>query len=144
MVNQTNLDWIQSIFESDTKNIDENSLELLFQLVSELIDENPNLREELLDLNVTVNLTQQDYDKKIYASIKDGKFIYGVGAADNPNVSVKADSSFIFRFLMGMLDGAGAITPDQYSIDGNFADGAIFVSVFSSAVDIIEELIDNL
>ena len=116
----------------------------VFEFFKQLADENEDLKEELEDMDITVQQVLTDVGKKFWLTAKDGKLDYGEGDVDNPSFTFSCTMAVGAGMIYGEVDATSAYMAGDITVEGNLQDAMAFQEIIELAVEAFEDLAEDL
>jgi len=108
---------------------------LMFEFAKQLADENEDLKEELEDVDILVQMVVTDIDYHYWVKMGDGKLDYGEGDADDPSVTMSATGATWTGLVTGDIDSTSAYMSGDLVIDGNLQDAIAYGEIMGIVGD---------
>jgi len=99
-----------------------------FELYNQIANEMEDLKEELEDMDISVQIILTDVDKKYWIKAQEGKLSYGDGDVDNPSFTFSATKEIGIGMLFGEVDATSAYMAGDITVEGNLQDANLFWS----------------
>ena len=80
----------------------------VFELFKQIAVVNEDLKEELEDMDITIQMNITDADKKFWLKAKEGTLEYDEGTVDNPSFTFSATKEVGSGMLFGEVDATSA------------------------------------
>jgi len=113
----------------------------LFNLYKEIIKENEEIQEELEDMDeMTIQNNFTDIDFKYWIKLGAGNFDVGEGEADEPSVTMSADSNTWSGLGSGDIEATSAYMAGDLAIEGNLQDAMAYGEILDLFRDVIADL----
>jgi len=127
---------------SDSANIDDTLK--VFELYDQLAQKDGYLKEEIEEMELSVQLIINDRDKKFWVKVSDGKMNYGEGEFEDPSFTFSTDFETGSKILFGEIDATSAYMAGDITVEGNLADALAFQEIIELSMETFEEEIENL
>ncbi|MFX1406750.1 MAG: SCP2 sterol-binding domain-containing protein [Promethearchaeota archaeon] len=114
----------------------------MFELFKQIGEENEDLKEELEDMDITVQMIVTDSDAKYWMKATEGSLTYGEGDVDNPSFTFSATKEVGIGMLFGEVDATSAYMAGDITVEGNLQDAMAFQEIIELAIEAIEDLTD--
>lgn len=114
----------------------------MFELFKQIGQENEDLKEELEDMDITVQMIVTDTGTKYWMKATEGKLTYGEGDVDNPSFTFSATKEVGLGMLFGEVDATSAYMAGDITVEGNLQDAMAFQEIIELAIEAIEDLTD--
>lgn len=108
---------------------------LMYEFVKQVAEENEDIKEELEDVDILVQLIVSDADYHYWVKMGDGKVEYGEGDADDPSVTMTATGATWAGLGSGEIDSTSAYMSGDLQIDGNLQDAIAYGEILGMAMD---------
>ncbi|MFX1361138.1 MAG: SCP2 sterol-binding domain-containing protein [Promethearchaeota archaeon] len=82
----------------------------MFELFKQIAEENEDLKEELEDMDIAIQMIVTDADAKFWLKAHDGTLEFGEGEVDNPSFTFSAAKEVGAGMLFGEVDATSAYT----------------------------------
>ncbi|MFX0070612.1 MAG: SCP2 sterol-binding domain-containing protein [Candidatus Hermodarchaeota archaeon] len=112
----------------------------MFELYKAIAEENEDLKEELEDMDIAVQMIVTDQDKKFWITAKEGDLQYGAGETDNPSFTFSATMAVGAGMLFGEVDATSAYMAGDITVEGNLQDAMAFQEIIELAMEAYEDL----
>ena len=113
----------------------------LFNLYKEIIKEDEEIQEELEDLDeMTIQNNFTDIDFKYWIKLGAGNFDVSEGEADEPSVTMSADSNTWSGLGSGDIEATSAYMAGDLAIEGNLQDAMAYGEILDLFRDVIADL----
>ncbi|MBD3214046.1 MAG: hypothetical protein GF311_15660, partial [Candidatus Lokiarchaeota archaeon] len=90
-----------------------------FELFGQISEEMEDLKEELEDMDIEVQMVLTDADKKYWIKASEGDLEYGEGDAENPSFTFSATKEVGLGMLFGEVDATSAYMAGDITVEGN-------------------------
>ena len=87
--------------------------------------ENEDLKEELEDMEIAIQLVFTDADKKFWLTVKEGALDFGEGGVDNPSFTLSSTLEVGAGIVMGEVDATSAYMAGDITVEGNLQDAIL-------------------
>ncbi|MBN1215375.1 MAG: SCP2 sterol-binding domain-containing protein [Candidatus Lokiarchaeota archaeon] len=115
-----------------------------FELYNQIAEEMEDLKEELEDMEISVQIILTDVDKKYWIKAVEGKLSYGDGEVDNPSFTFSATKEIGIGMLFGEVDATSAYMAGDITVEGNLQDAMAFQEIIELAMEGFEDIIDEM
>ncbi|TFG08962.1 MAG: SCP2 sterol-binding domain-containing protein [Promethearchaeota archaeon] len=112
----------------------------MFKLYKAIAAENEDLKEELEDMDIAVQMIITDQDKKFWITAKEGDLEYGDGEVDNPSFTFSATMAVGAGMLYGEVDATSAYMAGDITVEGNLQDAMAFQEIIELAMEAFEDI----
>jgi len=97
-----------------------------FGFIKQISTENEDLKEELEDMDIAIQMVITDADKKYWLSVKEGALDFGEGDVENPSFTMSSTLEVGAGILMGEVDATSAYMAGDITVEGNLQDAMAF------------------
>ena len=115
-----------------------------FGFIKQISTENEDLKEELEDMDIAIQMVITDADKKYWLSVKEGALDFGEGDVENPSFTMSSTLEVGAGILMGEVDATSAYMAGDITVEGNLQDAMAFQEIIELALEAYEDLIEDL
>ena len=113
----------------------------VFAFIKDVSTSNEDLKEELEDMDIAIQMVITDADKKFWLSVKEGNLDFGDGEVENPSFTMSSNLEVGAGILMGEVDATSAYMAGDITVEGNLQDAMAFQEIIELAKkDLIEDL----
>lgn len=144
MVDEALLKEMKVKFEAGAAASDVMDTLKVFDMFKQIAVENEDLKEELEDMDITIQMNITDADKKFWLKAKEGSLEYGEGTVDNPSFTFSATKEVGSGMLFGEVDATSAYMAGDITVEGNLQDAMAFQEIIELALEAYEDLIEDL
>ncbi len=116
----------------------------MYELFKQIAVENEDLKEELEDMDITVQMVITDIDRKWWMKAHDGMLEYGDGEIENPSFTFSATKEVGAGMLFGEVDATSAYMAGDITVEGNLQDAMAFQEIIELAMEAFEDLAEDL
>ena len=116
----------------------------VFEFIKQVSIENEDLKEELEDMDIAIQMVINDADKKTWLSVKEGVLDYGEGDVENPSFTMSSNLEVGAGILMGEVDATSAYMAGDITVEGNLQDAMAFQEIIELALEAYEDLVEDL
>jgi len=116
----------------------------VFKFIKEVSTENEDLKEELEDMDIAIQMIITDADVKNWLTVKEGKLDFGEGDVENPSFTMSSTLEVGAGILMGEVDATSAYMAGDITVEGNLQDAMAFQEIIELALEAYEDLIEDL
>jgi len=89
----------------------------MFELFKQIAEENEDLKEELEDMDIAIQMVITDADAKFWLKAHDGMLEYGEGEIDSPSFTFSASKEVGAGMLFGEVDATSAYMAGDITVD---------------------------
>ena len=108
MVDQNLLEEVKSKMDAGAAAADVMDTLKVYELFKQIAEENEDLKEELEDMDISIQMIITDADKKFWLKAHDGTMEFGEGSIDNPSFTFSATKEVGAGMLFGEVDATSA------------------------------------
>ena len=116
----------------------------VFDFIKQVSTQNEDLKEELEDMEIAIQMVITDADKKFWLSVKEGNLDFGDGEVENPSFTMSSNLEVGAGILMGEVDATSAYMAGDITVEGNLQDAMAFQEIIELALEAYEDLIEDL
>ncbi|MHA1804225.1 MAG: SCP2 sterol-binding domain-containing protein [Promethearchaeota archaeon] len=116
----------------------------MYEFIKAVAAENEDLKEELEDMDITVQQVITDIDKKYWLKASEGKLDYGEGDIDNPSFTFTCTLEVGAGMLAGEVDATSAYMAGDITVEGNLQDAMAFQEILELAMEAFEDYAEEL
>ncbi len=106
--------------------------------------ESDEVKEELEGQSWRCQVVESASGIKYWLTNEGGKIEYGEGSIDNPSFIFTGPLSVLAAIIFQEKDGPSAYMAGELTIEGNIADGLAFNEVIAAALDIFQDLTEDM
>ena len=139
MVDQNLVDKLKSLME-DPSQAQIDDFQLILEFLRQFGAEDDDMKEEMEEMDIVVQLVIKDKDVKYWLKAQEGKLDAGDGEIDNYSFTFSADFDIIVGILTGGIDTTSAYMSGDITVEGNLQDAMAFVNVLEIAMDAFEDM----
>ena len=114
----------------------------VFELFKQIAEENEDLKEELEDMDIAIQMLITDADAKFWLKAHDGTLEFGEGDVDNPSFTFSATKEVGAGMLFGEVDATSAYMAGDITVEGNLQDAMAFQEIIELALEAFEDMVD--
>ena len=114
----------------------------VFELFKQIAEENEDLKEELEDMDIVIQMIITDRDAKFWLKAHDGTLEFDDGVTENPSFTFSATQEVGARMLFGEVDATSAYMAGDITVEGNLQDAMAFQEIIELALEAFEDLVD--
>jgi len=144
MVDEALLKEMKEKFDAGAENADPDDALKVYELYKQLAEESEDLKEELEDMDIAVQMIITDTDKKFWVKAKGGNLEYGEGEIDDPSFTFSATQDVGAGMLYGEVDATSAYMAGDITVEGNLQDAMAFQEIIELAMEAFEDAIEDL
>lgn len=116
----------------------------VWEFFCQIAKENDDLKEELEDMDIVVQMVITDKNAKFWLKAKDGKLEWGKGDVDNPSFTFSCTMPVGAGMLFGEVDATSAYMAGDITVEGNLQDAMAFQEIIELAMEAFEDLAEDL
>ena len=144
MVDEALLREIKEKMDAGAAASDVNDTLRVYELFRQVAEENEDLKEELEDMDIAIQMIITDADKKFWLKAHDGTMEFGEGEVDNPSFTFSATKEVGAGMLFGEVDATSAYMAGDITVEGNLQDAMAFQEIIELALEALEDLFEDL
>ena len=143
MVDESLLKEIKAAQEGGASEATPEVISKMLQFMKEISGENEDLKEELEDMEIAIQLVFTDADKKFWLTVKEGGLDFGEGDVDNPSFTLSSTLEVGAGIVMGEVDATSAYMAGDITVEGNLQDAMAFQEIIELSLEAYEDLIED-
>jgi putative sterol carrier protein len=116
----------------------------VFKFIKEISTENEDLKEELEDMDIAIQMVITDVDYKFWLTVKEGDLDFGEGDVENPSFTMSSNLEVGAGIMMGEVDATSAYMAGDITVEGNLQDAMAFQEIIELALEAYEDLVEDL
>ncbi len=116
----------------------------VFKFIKQVSVENEDLKEELEDMDIAIQMVINDVDRKYWLTVKDGTLDFGEGDVENPSFTMSSTLEVGAGIMMGEVDATSAYMAGDITVEGNLQDAMAFQEIIELALEAYEDLVEDL
>lgn len=116
----------------------------VFEFFKQIAQENDDLKEEVEDMDITVQQNITDVDRKFWIKAQNGAIDYGEGDVDNPSFTFSCTMTVGAGMLFGEVDATSAYMAGDITVEGNLQDAMKFQEIIELAMESFEDLAESI
>jgi len=116
----------------------------VFKFIKEVSTDNEDLKEELEDMDIAIQMVITDADYKFWLTVKEGDLAFGKGDVENPSFTMSSNLEVGAGIMMGEVDATSAYMAGDITVEGNLQDAMAFQEIIELALEAYEDLIEDL
>jgi len=144
MVDQALLKEIKEKIDAGAAAADPKDTLKVYELFKQVAEENEDLKEELEDMDITIQMIITDKDVKSWLKAHDGTLEFGEGEVENPSFTFSATNEIGAGMLFGEVDATSAYMAGDITVEGNLQDAMAFQEIIELALEALEDLFEDL
>ena len=144
MVDESLLKELKAAQEAGAASASADDLAKVFEFIEQISTENEDLKEELEDMDIAIQMVISDIDRKNWLTVKEGVLDFGEGDVDNPSFTMSSTLEVGAGILMGEVDATSAYMAGDITVEGNLQDAMAFQEIIELALEAYEDLIEDL
>ena len=144
MVDESLLKELKAAQDAGASAADVNAMMKVFDFIKQVSTENEDLKEELEDMDIAIQMVISDADTKFWLTVKEGDLDFGDGEVDNPSFTMSSNLEVGAGILMGEVDATSAYMAGDITVEGNLQDAMAFQEIIELALEAYEDLIEDL
>jgi len=115
----------------------------VYDFIKQISTENEDLKEELEDMEIAIQMILTDAEKKFWLTVKEGSLDFGEGVVDNPSFTMSSTLEVGAGILMGEVDATSAYMAGDITVEGNLQDAMAFQEIIELALEAYEDLVED-
>jgi len=143
MVDESLLKDIKAAQEGGASSATPEVIAKMLQFMKEISGENEDLKEELEDMEIAIQLVFTDADKKFWLTVKEGALDFGEGDVENPSFTLSSTLEVGAGIVMGEVDATSAYMAGDITVEGNLQDAMAFQEIIELSLEAYEDLIED-
>ena len=144
MVDESLLKEIKAAQEAGASSASVDNMTKNFEFIKQVSTENEDLKEELEDMDIAIQMVITDADKKFWLSVKEGNLDFGDGDVENPSFTMSSTLEVGAGILMGEVDATSAYMAGDITVEGNLQDAMAFQEIIELSLEAYEDLVEDL
>ena len=144
MVDKALLKEIKEKIEAGAAASDVNDTLKVYELFKQVAEENDDLKEELEDMDITIQMNVTDADAKFWLKAHDGTMEFGDGTVDNPSFTFSATKEVAAGMIFGEVDATSAYMAGDITVEGNLQDAMAFQEIIELALEALEDMFEEI
>ena len=141
MVDQALLDVLKKLMDDPSSATLEEFPKLL-EFLKQVSKENDDLKEELEDMDIVVQMVISDKDAKFWLTAQNGAVDAGTGDVDSPSFTFTASFEVAVGMMTGEVDATSAYMAGDITVEGNLQDAMAFQEILELAMEAYEDMTD--
>lgn len=111
-----------------------------FEFFKQIANENIDLKEELEDMDIRVQIIITDINEQLWLLVKDGKLEYGKGFIERPSFTFTCTKDIATGMIFGEIDATSAYMAGDITVEGNLQDAMAYQEIIELAMEAFEDL----
>jgi len=144
MVDESLVKELQGKFDAGAAAADPDVALKCFELYKQISEEMEDLKEELEDMDIAVQMILTDAGNKMWVKASEGSLEYGEGEIDNPSFTFSATKEVGLGMLFGEVDATSAYMAGDITVEGNLQDAMAFQEIIELAMEGFEDILDEM
>jgi putative sterol carrier protein len=144
MVDEALLKEVKGKIEAGASAADVKDTLRMFELFKQIAEENEDLKEELEDMDIAIQMIVTDANAKFWLKAHDGTLEFGEGEIDSPSFTFSATREVGAGMLFGEVDATSAYMAGDITVEGNLQDAMAFQEIIELALEAYEDLAEDL
>jgi len=140
MVDDTVLNELKGLMDSGIASASVDDFPKVLEFIKQVSKENEDLKEELEDMDIVVQMIITDKDAKFWLKAQGGAIDYGTGDVDNPSFTFSASYEVGGGMLTGEVDATSAYMAGDITVEGNLQDAMAFQEILELAMEAFEDM----
>jgi putative sterol carrier protein len=142
MVDEALLKEVKEKMDAGAAASDVNDTLKVYELFRQVAEENEDLKEELEDMDIAIQMVITDANKRFWLKAHDGTMEFGEGDVDNPSFTFSATKEVAAGMLFGEVDATSAYMAGDITVEGNLQDAMAFQEIIELALEALEDMFD--
>jgi len=142
MVDDALVSEIKGLIDAGAESADPSAILKMMEFFEQVSKENEDLKEELEDMDITVQMVLTDVDNKYWIKATGGVMTYGEGAVDSPSFTFSATKAVGAGMMFGEVDATSAYMAGDITVEGNLQDAMAFQEIIELAMEALEDLVE--
>jgi putative sterol carrier protein len=131
---------VKKLIEAGADAATPENLITMYKLYQAIAKENDDLKEELEDMDITVQQVITDKNVKFWMKAKEGTLEYGKGDVADPSFTFSCTMAVGAGMLYGEVDATSAYMAGDITVEGNLQDAMAFQEIIELAMEAFEDL----
>ena len=144
MVDESLLKKMKAAQDAGAASASADDMLMVFDFIKQISTENEDLKEELEDMDIAIQMIITDADKKNRLTVKEGALDFGEGDVENPSFTMSSTLEVGAGILMGEVDATSAYMAGDITVEGNLQDAMAFQEIIELALEAYEDLVEDL
>jgi len=144
MVDQEILKTLKGYFDAGASEAKPEYLPPVLEYFKQIALESDEVKEELEGQSWKCNVIETGTGTKYWLTNDNGKIDYGEGVIDDPSFVFTGPLDVLAAIIFQEKDGPSAYMAGELSIEGNIADGLAFNEVIAAALDVFQDLTEDM
>jgi putative sterol carrier protein len=144
MVDESLLKEIKAAQDAGASSATPDVIAKTLEFMKQISGENEDLKEELEDMEIAIQLVFTDADKKFWLTVKEGDLDFGEGNIDNPSFTLSSTLEVGAGIVMGEVDATSAYMAGDITVEGNLQDAMAFQEIIELSLEAYEDLIEDM
>lgn len=140
MVNLKLLMELRNIMDKGAKIANLANILYTFEFFKQISNENPDLKEELEDMDIKVQIIITDINEQLWLIVKNGILDYGRGYIENPSFTMGCIKEIAAAMMFGEIDATSAYMAGDITVEGNLQDAMAYQEIIELALEAFEDL----
>jgi len=125
MVDESLLKDLKAAQDAGASSASVDDMMKVFAFIKDVSTSNEDLKEELEDMDIAIQMVITDADKKFWLSVKEGDLDFGDGEVENPSFTMSSNLEVGAGILMGEVDATSAYMAGDITVEGNLQDAIL-------------------
>ena len=140
MVDDSVLADLKSLMDTGIASASVDDFPKVLEFIKQVSKENEDLKEELEDMDIVVQMIITDKDAKFWLKAQAGDLDYGTGDVDSPSFTFSASYEVGGGMLTGEVDATSAYMAGDITVEGNLQDAMAFQEILELAMEAFEDM----
>jgi putative sterol carrier protein len=129
MVDESLLKELKAAQDAGASSASVDDMMKVFDFIKQVSTQNEDLKEELEDMDIAIQMVITDADTKFWLSVKEGDLDFGDGDTENPSFTMSSTLEVGAGILMGEVDATSAYMAGDITVEGNLQDAMAFQEI---------------
>ncbi len=144
MVDEALLKDLKAKFDAGPSAADPEDMPKVFEYFKQVALENEDIKEEVEDMDILVQIVISDLEIKKWIGVKEGIITYGDDTTDNPSFTFTTTMEIAVGMLFGEVDATSAYMAGDITVEGNLQDAMAFQEIIELGMEAFEELTEDM
>jgi putative sterol carrier protein len=135
---------VKGIIDAGASAGSKESLGKVFEFIKAVSTENEDLKEELEDMDIKVQMVVTDADIKYWLKAAEGMIDFGEGEIESPSFTFSATLEVASGMMIGEVDATSAYMAGDITVEGNLQDAMAFQEILELAMEAFEDYAEDL
>ncbi len=131
---------LKTLMDAGIASVDIKDYNKVLEFIKQVSKENEDLKEELEDMDIVVQMIISDKDAKFWLKAQNGDLDYGEGDVESPSFTFTASYEVGGGMLTGEVDATSAYMAGDITVEGNLQDAMAFQEILELAMEAFEDM----